>query len=146
MSESMQPTSVEMAEPGPARPEPMDRGQEALRIASQKYEAGLDWATFFGAILGSEGIVRQMFPSAQEMAAFEQTEAYAEIQKMVAKLRERSKHPKEASEPTRVITVRLPRSLHDALKTEAHERKTSMNQLCISKLLQLIDDQLVPSD
>jgi len=40
---------------------------------------------------------------------------------------------------TRVITVRLPKSLHLALKAEAHDRHTSMNQLCIAKLLQAID-------
>ena len=65
---------------------------------------------------------------------------------MLAKLRDRSKHPNEYDEPTRVITVRLPKSLHESLRYEAHERKTSMNQLCISKLLQVIDNKLVPSD
>lgn len=47
---------------------------------------------------------------------------------------------------TRVITVRLPKSLHEALKTEAYGRKTSMNQLCISKLLQVIDAEMVPTE
>jgi len=32
---------------------------------------------------------------------------------------------------------------YESLKTEAHDRKTSMNQLCISKLLQVIDAELV---
>ena len=41
---------------------------------------------------------------------------------------------------------RLPKSLHESLRHEAHERKTSMNQLCISKLLQIIDEKLVPND
>jgi hypothetical protein len=45
-----------------------------------------------------------------------------------------------------VITVRLPKSLHEALRHEAHNHKTSMNKLCISKLLQVIADDLVPSD
>ena len=65
---------------------------------------------------------------------------------MVAKLRERSGDPAENREPTRVITVRLPKSLHETLRTEAHERKTSMNKLCISKLLQMVDSELIPSD
>jgi predicted HicB family RNase H-like nuclease len=38
-------------------------------------------------------------------------------------------------EPTRIVTVRMPKSLHDALKAEAHERSTSLNQLCIRKLI-----------
>ena len=42
---------------------------------------------------------------------------------------------------TRVITVRLPESLHEALKAEAVDHKTSMNKLCISKLLQALIDE-----
>ena len=40
----------------------------------------------------------------------------------------------EASEPTRVITVRLPVSLHQGLKDQAHEARTSLNKLCVAKL------------
>ena len=71
---------------------------------------------------------------------------YAEIQQMVAKLRERNGAQTDDKEPTRVITVRLPKSLHESLRAEAHEKRTSMNKLCISKLLQVIDDQLIPHD
>jgi predicted HicB family RNase H-like nuclease len=35
---------------------------------------------------------------------------------------------------TSVITVRLPRDLHAALKDEAHARRTSLNQLCVATL------------
>ena len=56
---------------------------------------------------------------------------------------EETKAPKP--EPTRVITVRLPVSLHVALQEEAHEHRTSVNKLCISKLLQFIDHDFVPS-
>jgi len=34
--------------------------------------------------------------------------------------------------------------LHESLRHEAHERHTSMNKLCISKLLQIVDRELVP--
>ena len=49
-------------------------------------------------------------------------------------------------EDTRVITVRLPRSMHEALRAEAYTEHTSMNKLCISKLLQKIGSNLVPTD
>jgi predicted HicB family RNase H-like nuclease len=87
-----------------------------------------------------------VFPSATDLARFEQTKEYADIQQMVAKLRERANDPTDTREPTRVITVRLPKSLHESLRTEAHERKTSMNKLCISKLLQMVDEELIPND
>jgi predicted HicB family RNase H-like nuclease len=126
--------------------QPVDRSEEAFRIASERFRQEPDWITFFREILGVGGVVRKMFPGPKELAEFEQGPVYTEIQQMVAKLRDRSKHPNDENEPTRVITVRLPRSLHEALRHEAHERKTSMNQLCISKLLQIIDSELVPAD
>ena len=120
--------------------------QEVCRVAGEMFRQNPDWVTFFREVLGVEGVVRRMFNNPDEMDAFEQSQEYAEIQQMVAKLRERSKHQTESNEPTRVITVRLPKSLHESLRAEAHQRRTSMNQLCISKLLQIIDNELVPSD
>ncbi len=57
---------------------------------------------------------------------------------MVAGLRGRKIPGNNSNEPTRVITVRLPESLHEALKAEASDHNTSMNKLCISKLLQVL--------
>ena len=39
--------------------------------------------------------------------------------------------------------MRLPKSLHETLQEEAFEHRTSMNKLCISKLLQFIDSDKV---
>ena len=122
------------------------REAKVYRIASDLYRNDPDWVTFFREVLGVEGIVRQVFTSPQDLARFETTSEYAGIQTMVAKLRERASEPAESREPTRVITVRLPKSLHESLRTEAHERKTSMNKLCISKLLQMVDEELIPND
>ena len=132
--------------PTPTRPEIGDKTQEVHRIASELYRQQADWVTFFRRILGVDGVVRQMFPTSAEMTRLEQTQEYADIQHMLAKLRERGATPADDSEPTRVITVRLPKSLHESLRTEAHEKRTSMNKLCISKLLQMIDTELIPSD
>ena len=123
-----------------------DRPQEAIRVAAEFYEQGTDWVTFYREVLGVDGVVRRIFANAEEANAFEVTAEFAEIQQMVAKLRERSKQQNDSDEPTRVITVRLPKSLHESLRAEAHQKRTSMNQLCISKLLQVIDTKLVPSD
>ena len=60
---------------------------------------------------------------------------------MVASLRTR-KDGGRKNQRTRVITLRLPESLHESLKAEAADHNTSMNKLCISKLLQvLIEDE-----
>jgi hypothetical protein len=130
-----------------------DKQTEVKQIAEKLYAQKPDWGAFYREILGVGGIVRQAFPSRQELVAFEQSPAYQEILRLLTMLRqlppaiEDPQHPKEKEEePTRVITVRLPQSLHAALRAEAHEHRTSMNKLCISKLLQWIDSQNVPTE
>jgi hypothetical protein len=132
---------MEMAVATPVAHE--DRKHTAQRIANEMFHQQPDWITFFREVLGVDGLLRKLFSTPEELAAFEKTSEYAEIQLLLARLRERTGAAADGKEPTRVITVRLPKSLHEALKTEAHDRKTSMNQLCISKLLQVIDAELV---
>ena len=148
MSDAFQPLAQQPSPPpefiNPMGPE--EKGREAYRLANAMYHRNPDWVTFFRDVLGVEGVIRKTFPNPQEMTLFQQCDQYAAIQQMLANLRDRAKHPNEKDEPIRVITVRLPMSLHESLRFEAHERKTSMNQLCISKLLQIIGNELVPRD
>jgi len=139
-------TQAGPSEPQAAATPAAQKQQDVCRVAVAMFRQNPDWVTFFREVLGVKGVVRRVFTNSAEMDAFEQSQEYADIQTMVAKLRERSKHQTESNEPTRVITVRLPKSLHESLRAEAHHRRTSMNQLCISKLLQIIDNGLVPSD
>ena len=117
-----------------------DRKQEAYRVAMALYQQNPDWVTFFREILGIGGVVRRLFPEDKSLLEFENSPEYAEIQSMLARFRQKSNRG-ETQEPTRVITVRLPQSLHEALQAEAHLHQTSMNKLCISKLLQVIEDE-----
>ena len=123
-----------------------DRKGTAQRIANEMFHQQPDWITFFREVLGVDGLLRKLFVNPEELAAFEKTEEYNEIQLMLAKLRDKSGAAADGREPTRVITVRLPKSLHESLRAEAHDRKTSMNQLCISKLLQVIDAELIAAE
>ena len=120
--------------------------EEVLRVARDLFERNPDWVTFYREVLGLHGVVRQSYPTRQAMIDFEQSEAHDEVQRMLRKLRDRGADPEPTREPTRVITVRLPKSLHEALRVEAHEHQTSMNKLCVSKLLQFINENLVPGD
>jgi predicted HicB family RNase H-like nuclease len=123
--------------------------QEVYRIAHELFSHNPDWVVFHREILGLEGVATKAFANPDEMASFKRTPEYAEIQQMLSRLRERSPAVPQSEnglEPTRVITVRLPKSLHESLRAEAHERRTSMNKLCISKLLQVVDEQMEPSE
>lgn len=119
---------------------------EVLRAADNLFAQNPDWVTFFRKVLGVGGVIRQHYPTRESLAEFEQTQAYARIQQMLVRLRERQADDPGSLEDTKVITVRLPKSLHEMLREESFEYRTSMNKLCISKLLRFIDQTLVPTE
>ena len=135
--------------------------EEIYDYACELYLQNMPWNSFFREILGREGLVRRKLRTPESRSEFDRTETSARIHEMLTKLREQQAkrtapkepvdtdeltEPQERKDRTHVITIRLPKSLHEALRSEAHEHKTSMNQLCISKLLQFIDAELVPSE
>ena len=122
------------------------RNQYVLDVAEQLFRQEPDWVTFFREVLGVEGAIRKSFPTLEALADFERSEEFAAIQKMLVKLREKKTGGDGETEPTRVITVRLPQSMHEYLRTEAHDLHTSMNKLCISKLLQVIEQDMIPNE
>jgi predicted HicB family RNase H-like nuclease len=122
-----------------------EAAQEVQNTAESLFASRPDWVTFYREILGVHGLVRRLYPTAEALAEFEKTEAYHNIQRMLTQLRTGSKQPvNEEEEPTRVITVRMPKSLHESLQEEAYDHRTSMNKLCISKLLRIIEQESVP--
>ncbi len=117
----------------------VQEGLEAIqKKAGELFRSNTNWAVFFREILGKNGLVHKLYPDERSLTAFQRTEEFTKLQDMLNELREKSGQA-VADEATRVITVRLPSCLHEALKDEAHIRKMSMNQLCISKLLQQIE-------
>jgi predicted HicB family RNase H-like nuclease len=123
------------------------RGQyaEIVLAAERLVAGGADWQTFFREILGVDGLMRRRFKDAKLLARFEKSPEFDQIQIMFAQLRLKDVPP-ERVEPTKMITVRLPISLHKALRDEATNRATSLNKLCITKLLQVIDEQVNPGE
>ena len=125
---------------------PNPRYQEVLATAQQMVTPETAWVTFFRKVMGVEGVIRKAFPTLDELSEFEKSEEYATIQRIVVKLREKKGGSDSETEPTRVITVRLPKSMHEYLQTEAHDMRTSMNKLCISKLLQVVEQDMIPNE
>jgi hypothetical protein len=120
--------------------------QQQLSTALERSSRGeLDWVEYYREILGVDGVLRHLCPSPGQMAQFAKTEEYRRIQRTLTALRARRANDSSATEPTAVITIRLPASVHEALKTEADEHHTSLNRLCISKLIQIVDEELVPT-
>lgn len=122
-----------------------EKAMAVLETAKRLYQEESDWAKFVYRLLGKEGVVRSTFTQPEELAAFQQTEEYAEIQRMVARLRSEKGDGSTARKECKVITVRLPESMLEYLKDEANLVGTSVNRLCITKLLQFIDTEFVPT-
>lgn len=110
-----------------------ERAARLFFVADELFNQRPTWTLFFREILGPTGVARSVFTNEQDWQDFQTSEYRAAIDRMTDQLREQP-HPELAEEPTQTITVRLPKSLHEVLKAEAHERCTSMNKLCISKL------------
>jgi hypothetical protein len=123
-----------------------EKYQEVLEAAENLYRQNPDWVTFFREVLGVDGAVRKAFPTFDDLTTFEQSQQFDKIQKLLVRLREKRSSVDAENEPTRVITVRLPKSMHEYLRTEAHDLHTSMNKLCISKLLQVIGEDMIPNE
>ena len=122
-------------------PESIDpQATSVLQVAERLHAMGPDWVVFFREVLGVEGIVRRSFPSATALSHFECSPQYARIREMLDDLRNRQRERPASREAQRVVTVRMPRSLHESLKAEADDMRVSINTLCISKLLKILDE------
>ncbi|MCH7729544.1 MAG: hypothetical protein IH991_24165, partial [Planctomycetes bacterium] len=71
-------------------PPPTDKfcesAQEIVRFARRLYGTTPDWESFFREVLGLAGIARRLCPTEEQLAQFEQTTEYLEIQELLADL------------------------------------------------------------
>lgn len=115
-----------------------------LKIAADAFARTGNWIVFYRDILGVNGVVRRTFKTEAEQAAFQDTPQFAELLEMVAALRSQDVSRGDSVEPEKMITIRLPESLHAVLTSEAESMKLSINKLCISKLIQPVEGRFVP--
>lgn len=112
-----------------------------LQVAERLHSMQPEWVVFFREVLGVDGIVRRTFSDPDALTRFECTPQYARIREMLDELRGRQRESTARVETQRVVTVRMPKSLHESLKDEAGRMRCSVNTLCISKLMKLLDEQ-----
>jgi hypothetical protein len=103
---------------------------------------GIHWSRIYREVLGLDGAFRRAFPDPAVRAELEESGKLDPIHKILADVRSDNRIDELQSS----IMVRVPVSLHRAIRAEAHEKKTSMNQLCITKFLQPADVRLVPQE
>jgi predicted HicB family RNase H-like nuclease len=118
--------------------------REMLRLAEIAFPKTGLWVVFYRTLLGVDGLVNRLFPNPEEKAKFQASAAHAEIQEMVAALRSSDTSKGDSIEPERMITIRIPMSLHAVLVEEAEQLGLSINQICVSKLLCPLNSRHIP--
>lgn len=121
------------------------RAREVYLFTERLVSQAPDWITVFREVFGPDGFARRYFPTIEEMEQFERTPEYRAVQQFISQVREQGMEGGEGRVSTRVITVRIPKTLHESLRAEAHKRQTSMNKLCIWKLVQALDERIAES-
>ncbi len=110
------------------------RAQELLTLARKLAETpGLTWVEANNAVYSPGGPFARLFPNAKERAAFAKTEESQQIDQLIDGLREPPVSP-QRREYSGKFNVRVPKSLHAALASEAEAEGVSLNQLVVAKL------------
>lgn len=124
---------------------PMERWPaQILQLAEEAFAKTGSWVVFYRAMLGIGGVVDQFYTNADARRYFETTAEFAELLEMVTAIRSQDDSNANAHEPTRVITVRMPRSMHEATIREAEELELCVNSYCLTKLLQPANPRFTP--
>jgi predicted HicB family RNase H-like nuclease len=110
------------------------RAQELLTRARQLAEvAGLTWVEANNAIYGPGGPFARLFANAKDRVAFAKTRESRQIDRLIDSLPEPTVGPQQR-EYSGKFNVRVPKSLHAALASEAEVEGVSLNQLVVAKL------------
>jgi hypothetical protein len=110
------------------------RTTELLTLARRLAETpGLTWVEANNAVYGPGGPFARLFPSAADRTAFAKTGASRLIDELIDRLPEPPVGP-QRREYSGKFNVRVPRSLHAALASEAEAEGVSLNQLVVAKL------------
>ena len=110
------------------------RAQELLTIGRRLAETpGLTWVEANNAVYGPGGPFARLFPSVRDRAAFSKTEESGQLDALIDGLPEPPVGP-QRREYSGKFNVRIPKSLHAALASEAEAEGVSLNQLVMAKL------------
>lgn len=122
-----------------------EKRKVVVETATELFGVAPTWTAFYRETIGGGGVARALFVDAEEAREYECSQEHAKVLEMLTVLRSRDLPENDPHEQQRMITVRIPKSLHDAICDEANELSVSVNKLCISRLLQKVDPTMIPS-
>ena len=110
------------------------RAQELLTFGRRLAETpGLTWVEANNAVYGPGGPYVRLFPTSRDRSSFARTEESRELDQLIDALPEPPVGP-QRREYSGKFNVRIPKSLHAALASEAEAEGVSLNQLVTAKL------------
>lgn len=121
------------------------RAKEVVKVAAELFGVAPTWVAFFREVLAREGVIASLFPQAEDRKAFQLTDEFGQVLDMLTALRSRDLPENDRTEVQRMITVRIPKCVHDYICDEANSLQVSVNKLCISRLLQRSDERMIPT-
>jgi hypothetical protein len=117
-----------------SRPGIKKRAQELLTLAQNLARTpGLTWVEANNAMYGPGGPFTRLFPTGKDRLAFAKTEESKAIDQLLDSLPEAKAGP-QRREYSGKFNVRIPKSLHAALVSEAEAEAVRLNQLVLAKL------------
>ena len=125
-------TRIQIAQPETAQ-RPAQR--RILREADRLFRQGVSAREFIDEIYGEEGVVERLLPRDGDQVEFEQTDEGRQVRALLAGLIDNQNGNAFPGDHTKVITVRIPATVHRLLKEEAHKRQTSLNKLVVGRAL-----------
>lgn len=120
----------------------MYKGAELLERAKVLAKRAETWADLSNALFDPfDGELVRALPTKKDREAFRRTKEYKEIRALLQEKMDKTGLVKGATpKKSGKFVVRLPRSLHAALETEAETEGTSLNQLVVTKLAVQLDN------
>ncbi len=110
------------------------RRRELLTLARKLTETpGVTWVEANNAIYGLGGPFVRLFSNAKDRVAFAKTKESRQIDRFIDSLPEPPVGP-QRREYSGKFNVRVPKSLHASLASEAEAEGVSLNQLVVTKL------------
>ncbi|MCI0680593.1 MAG: toxin-antitoxin system HicB family antitoxin [Gemmataceae bacterium] len=110
------------------------RAQELLTLARKLAETpGLTWVEANNAVYGPGGPFVRLFPRPEDRLAFAKTDISRHIDELIDSLPDPPVGPQRRDYSGK-FNVRVPKSLHAALASEAEAEGVSLNQLVVAKL------------
>jgi hypothetical protein len=121
-----------------------ERCKQVAHFATELFGVSPTWAAFYREVIGKEGVIWSLFPDAEARNEYEASSHYGQILEMLTALRSRDLPENDPTEPQRMVTIRMPKSLYDVLCDESNQLKISVNKLCISRITQRLSSEVVP--